>query len=144
MCIYTDCTTFTPGLRWQVFEMVEKSILKMKIFDFVPLLIPLPLIHSVAPVCRPYQKTTYGVARNELLQVVCDVDSDPTNITFKWLFNDSHDSTSIRTYTSNGTRSVASYAPSSPRNYGKMICMAENQIGRQKDPCIFNIIPASK
>lgn len=95
----------------------------------------------VAPVCKTAQKSTYDVALNELVQVSCDVDSDPKNVSFKWFFNDSLNE--IKSFSSNETRSVASYVPSSIRTYGKMICYGENRVGRQKDPCIFNIIPAS-
>ena len=98
---------------------------------------------TVAPVCKSNLQSAYGVARNELVQVMCDLDSDPNNVTFRWFFNDFTDKTEIRTFTSNGSSSIASYVPSTVKTYGKMICFGENSIGRQKDPCIFNIIPAS-
>ena len=97
-----------------------------------------------SPVCRASQKSTYGVGRNEVVQVSCDVDADPSNVSFKWHINNSDISTELKSFTSNGTRSVSSYAATNPRSYGKLICWAENAIGRQKEPCLFSIVPASK
>jgi hypothetical protein len=96
---------------------------------------------------------------------MCELDSDPTNVTFKWFFNDLK--TEIKTFTTiNGTTSLATFIPASSHSsiegsltsssssspsqsssrgtFGRMICLGENSIGRQRDPCIFNIIPASK
>ena len=175
--------------------------------------------HAVTPICKEAQKTTYGVGRNEVTQVTCDVDSDPRNVTFKWFFDDFDLRTEIKSFTTNGTRSIASFSPSAssskavtvsgttssmlmtsstigvdadriapalasfgpaspasssassssssasslapvaasltqepPRRplptrhsmYGKLICVAENAIGRQRDPCVFSIIPSSE
>ena len=154
---------------------------------------------TVAPVCSTAQKVTYGIAKGESAQISCDVDADPSNVTFKWFYNDFDVRTEIRSFISNGSHSLASFSsiinsmsPSSSlsssslstaplssssssylsaaassssssamhhqqlthsntlasstavRSFGKMICLAENSIGRQKEPCIFTIIPASK
>lgn len=34
------------------------------------------------------------------------------------------------------------YAPRTKYGYGQMYCYASNKVGEQKDPCIFNVIPA--
>lgn len=39
------------------------------------------------PVCRHNQKLTYGVARNENTEIVCEVDAYPAPDAFKWTFN---------------------------------------------------------
>jgi hypothetical protein len=39
------------------------------------------------PVCRHNQKLTYGVARNENTEIVCEVDAYPAPDIFKWTFN---------------------------------------------------------
>lgn len=39
------------------------------------------------PVCRQNQKLTYGVARNENTEIVCEVDAYPAPDVFKWTFN---------------------------------------------------------
>jgi hypothetical protein len=102
------------------------------------------LLNTVSPVCRASQKTTYGVGRNEVVQVSCDVDADPSNVSFKWHINNSDISTELKSFTSNGTRSLSSYAATNPRSYGKLICWGENSIGRQREPCVYSIVPASK
>ena len=155
-------------------------------------LLPCTSALAVTPVCKDSQKTTYGVGRNEVTQVTCDVDSDPRNVTFKWFFDDFDLRTELKSFTTNGTRSVASFSPSASSSskavtvsgttssqltsdassadvsllegkstltrvpdslsghrtrqsmYGKMICLAENAIGRQRDPCVFAIIPSSE
>lgn len=30
----------------------------------------------------------------------------------------------------------------SPQDYGTLLCWGSNELGRQVDPCIFNILPA--
>ena len=100
---------------------------------------------AVSPVCRSGQKNTYGVARNEVISVTCDVDADPPSVTFKWHINNSDISSELKSFTSNYTRSVASYTASTgSRSYGKLICWSENAIGRQREPCIYSILPASE
>lgn len=39
------------------------------------------------PVCKHDQKLTYGVARNENTEIVCEVDAYPAPDVFKWTFN---------------------------------------------------------
>lgn len=39
------------------------------------------------PVCKHNQKLTYGVARNENTEIVCEVDAYPAPEVFKWTFN---------------------------------------------------------
>lgn len=36
------------------------------------------------------------------------------------------------------------YTPNAETDYGTLACWASNSIGRQRTPCIFNIVPASK
>ena len=33
---------------------------------------------------------------------------------------------------------------SKERQYGTILCFANNNVGRQKDPCAFHLIPAGK
>lgn len=50
----------------------------------------------------------------------------------------------LNTYEPNSTLSVASYTPQTRFDYGALVCWAENEIGKQSEPCVFNIIPASE
>ena len=42
-----------------------------------------------APVCDGEQQTQYGTAKSEPAQVTCQVDANPADVTFRWLFNSS-------------------------------------------------------
>ena len=39
-------------------------------------------------------------------------------------------------------RSVLHYSPSTQNDYGTVLCFANNEIGRQREPCQFHVIPA--
>lgn len=43
--------------------------------------------NSVAPVCRPGQKTIYSAGRQEMIKILCELESNPYNVTFNWKFN---------------------------------------------------------
>ena len=83
----------------------------------------------------------YGVARNEIVHINCDVEAEPTNVIFRWSLNTSTENVEIRSFISNKSHSVATYVPRNRFSYGALLCSAQNEIGVQKDPCIFNIIP---
>lgn len=68
------------------------------------------------------------MAESHVAHVSCEVEADPANVTFRWLLtNAKAHHTEVRTFESDGTRSVASYAPSSAGAYGEMMCWAENR-----------------
>lgn len=45
------------------------------------------VICTVAPVCRPGQKTIYSGGRQETIKVLCELEANPHNVTFNWKFN---------------------------------------------------------
>ncbi|RWS30953.1 sidestep protein-like protein, partial [Leptotrombidium deliense] len=94
------------------------------------------------PICKSSQNVPLAVARNEVTHIVCEVEADPTNVSFKWFLNNSSETMEIRSFNSNGTRSVVSYSPRTRFGYGILHCLAENDIGKQKESCKFHIIPA--
>ncbi|XP_022258822.1 kin of IRRE-like protein 3 [Limulus polyphemus] len=95
------------------------------------------------PRCSPTKKYTYGVAINEAVQVLCQLDADPSDVTFHWRFNNttSKHSDAIQ-YTSNQGESVATYTPKTEEDFGNLFCWGANNIGIQKSPCIFSIVSA--
>ncbi|GIY75656.1 uncharacterized protein CDAR_560541 [Caerostris darwini] len=95
-----------------------------------------------APECKPNQKKIYGVALFETVGVTCELDADPDNITFRWRFNSSGKSLDITNFQTTGTKSIANYRPHSDDDYGSIICWASNDVGRQREPCVFTVIPA--
>jgi hypothetical protein len=41
-----------------------------------------------------------------------------------------------------GSASLLSYTPKNQMDYGTVLCMATNLVGRQVVPCVFHVIPA--
>lgn len=97
-----------------------------------------------APACRRSEKDVYGVARDETVNISCEVDSDPTDLTFRWSLNNSVDSIELHDFKSSGVLSVITYTPKTVSDYGVLQCWARNPVGEQKDPCTVRIIHAGK
>ncbi|XP_076321960.1 neural cell adhesion molecule 2-like [Tachypleus tridentatus] len=95
-----------------------------------------------APQCQLGQKRTYGVAIRETVTVSCNLDADPGDVTFSWLFNSSTKQSSEIQYTNNRTLSVATLTPETDDDYGSLLCWGTNDIGIQRKPCVFTIVPA--
>ncbi|XP_076373797.1 neural cell adhesion molecule 2-like isoform X2 [Tachypleus tridentatus] len=95
-----------------------------------------------APFCKPGQKSVYGVAKHEAVDVSCELDADPAEVTVHWRFNSSYKRSDKVAFTAIGTRSVATYTPESDEDYGKLLCWGTNVIGIQSNPCVFTVVPA--
>ncbi|GIY34954.1 uncharacterized protein CDAR_15951 [Caerostris darwini] len=48
----------------------------------------------------------------------------------------------IADFTSSGKESIATYVPHTDDEYGTLSCWATNEVGWQKEPCLFAIVPA--
>ncbi|UXI19811.1 Skeletal muscle and kidney-enriched inositol phosphatase [Sarcoptes scabiei] len=115
--------------------------------------IVLKILHK--PICKNNQRTLFGVAQSEPLQVPCTVESDPEDVTFRWMLNSSRDGFSkmipinsfkvkqqatgslIRT-------SILRFEPKSSNDYGQLLCWATNKLGEQIVPCRFDVIAAEQ
>lgn len=97
-----------------------------------------------APVCRTSQKILYGAARHEAVKVLCEIDADPAESTFRWAFNNSNENLDImnQELVEGGTASLATYMPKTEFDYGTLFCWGRNNVGTQGEPCVFTIIPA--
>ncbi|CAN7981202.1 unnamed protein product, partial [Ixodes pacificus] len=98
-----------------------------------------------APVCKAGQKWVYGVSKQESVSVRCDLDADPSEASFHWVFNSSLTGKRIdvvQGISSSGSRSVVSYLPKTDDDYGTLLCWGTNSVGIQRDPCAFAIVPA--
>lgn len=84
----------------------------------------------------------YGAAKHEEVKVVCEVEADPRQLSFRWEFNSSSDNLQVLTFVAEGLRSIATYIPRTEQDYGTLLCWAENSVGRQKDPCVYIVVPA--
>ena len=98
------------------------------------------------PQCRPGQQRIYGAARNEMVTVTCEVDSNPSASLFRWTFNNSvvkSKDVDFRTIEQGG-KSVATYSPTNEQGYGTLLCWGRNELGPQVVPCVYHIVPAGK
>ncbi|KAK8783563.1 hypothetical protein V5799_010073 [Amblyomma americanum] len=93
------------------------------------------------PVCLPWQAEVYPVLMHELVQVSCNVKAYPKEVTFQWAFNGSGRSHELQTFMSDGSCSIAAYVPRDRTDYGTLLCWASNKVGRQREPCRFEIVP---
>ena len=99
------------------------------------------------PVCSSPDPVVYGVGKGEMVDVFCDVVSNPSAADFAWSFNNSADFIRVpssRVTLVNGTRSKLTYTPLNNKDYGTLMCSAANEVGHQRNPCIFHIILAGK
>jgi hypothetical protein len=100
---------------------------------------------AVAPVCKPGQQKVHGVARQEAVRILCELDANPQDgIHFTWKFNNTAEIIDIPAshFTTDRARSTASYTPMTELDYGTLLCWGRNELGFQKAPCVFHIIPA--
>jgi hypothetical protein len=89
--------------------------------------------------------TVIGASLDEVLKVRCHVAADPSEVTFVWQFNNSGESFDVspaRFSTSIGNVSELMYTPASQRDYGTLTCWGKNSIGKQAEPCVFQVVPA--
>ncbi|XP_008195943.1 hemicentin-2 isoform X1 [Tribolium castaneum] len=108
---------------------------------------PVMLRVRYAPVCRDTEMAVIGASLNEVIKVRCHVSADPSDVTFVWQFNNSGESFDVspaRISASIGNVSELMYTTSSQRDYGTLTCWGKNSIGRQAEPCVFQVVPAAK
>lgn len=73
----------------------------------------------------------------------CEVDANPNQVSFRWTLNNSVDVIEIKNHISSGLRSIVDYAPRKKNHgYGQLFCYATNSIGKQVEPCVFDVIAA--
>ncbi|XP_055937880.1 nephrin-like [Argiope bruennichi] len=97
-----------------------------------------------APTCKASQKNLYGVARGEDVNITCEVEADPREVSFRWALNNSVENVELHNFTSKGTRSVLTFTPRTMLEFGAVLCWGQNVVGVQKEPCVARIIPAGR
>ncbi|ROT73153.1 hypothetical protein C7M84_008415, partial [Penaeus vannamei] len=45
---------------------------------------------------------------------------------------------------SSGRSSIVRYTPQTHHDFGELLCWAVNDVGRQRKPCVFSVVPAAK
>ncbi|XP_022238176.1 neural cell adhesion molecule 2-like isoform X2 [Limulus polyphemus] len=140
---------FTPTVEDdnKILSCVAKNVLmpgtilredrKLKV-HYAPLV---SLRYSDPPICISTHIKSFGVAVHEPLHVVCQVDAEPPDVSFRWSFNNTYETLDIVDFESHLTRSRATFTPRNEQDYGTLLCWASNEIGSQKFPCVFNITP---
>ncbi|XP_076325591.1 neural cell adhesion molecule 1-like isoform X4 [Tachypleus tridentatus] len=94
------------------------------------------------PQCKKDQKLIYAATMNEGVKISCELEADPTDVTFEWKFNSSGGVVDIINYINDGATSYATIIPRTQDDYGLLYCWGTNMAGRQNNPCIYSVIPA--
>ena len=84
------------------------------------------------------------MALNSQVEILCQVDSNPGSaLTFHWVFNTSQEMIDIQQdqMRINGSSSTVDFIPRTEMDYGHLLCWAENEVGRQISPCVFQLVP---
>ncbi|XP_012222071.1 neural cell adhesion molecule 2 isoform X2 [Linepithema humile] len=108
---------------------------------------PLFIHMKYAPRCREgKERREITIARHETVLLKCEVEALPDDyVRFSWTYNgtvgDVLPMPNSRVE-NKGLVSVLEYTPGADTDYGTLACWASNSIGRQRAPCIFNIVPA--
>ncbi|XP_036342747.1 probable WRKY transcription factor protein 1, partial [Rhagoletis pomonella] len=124
-----------------------------------------------APVCSTNTMIVIGASLEEAVPIPCRVNSDPPEIDFEWTFSTSGEHfevpsghyATIQEATTTGdvhrtiieandthfetyveTVSELIYTPKGERDYGTLACWGQNSIGKQSEPCLFQVVPAAK
>lgn len=99
-----------------------------------------------APTCRHEKVVVVGASRSESLEIICEVDADPPADSFRWKFNNSGETLDVgpERFTSNGSVSVLKYTPIADLDYGTLSCWAQNSIGLQATPCVYQLVAAGE
>ena len=86
----------------------------------------------------------YKVALNSQVEILCQVESNPgSGLSFHWVFNTSQEMIDIQQdqMRMNGSVSTVDFIPRTEMDYGHLLCWAENEVGRQVRPCVFQLVP---
>ena len=73
------------------------------------------------------------------IDLICTVDSKPLASTYRWLFNSSE--TTFEIPSAESTMFFNNYKSSTDEGHGQVLCWASNNLGEQKSPCVFHVIP---
>lgn len=82
------------------------------------------------------------VSQDEPVNLNCQVDADPVRVSFRWTLSTNRETALVarEVPVDSGLSSVLEYRPRHDTDFGQLQCWAMNMIGKQKEPCIFNLI----
>ncbi|RWS23889.1 B-cell receptor CD22-like protein, partial [Leptotrombidium deliense] len=104
----------------------------------------------VAPECSENQRTYYGLFGDKKVNIVCELNANPSNIEFEWYLDDTNSvdensvNLSLLPIANQKSKSFAVYESSDnfAVNFTRIHCLGKNRIGVQREPCTYIIIPA--
>ncbi|XP_023245527.1 synaptogenesis protein syg-2 [Copidosoma floridanum] len=109
---------------------------------------PLEFRVKYAPICKEDKIMVVGASRGESLEISCRVEADPPAHSFRWKFNNSGETLELPaklfSIDPNDGLSVLTYEPSTELDYGTLSCWADNLVGTQSRPCLFQLVAAGK
>lgn len=102
-----------------------------------------------APRCKAgYEHNIVAVVLHDTVKLRCHVEAVPSDtVRFSWTFNETRgDVLPIQNSRprSHDLMSILEYTPQVNGDYGTLGCWASNSVGRQRKPCLFDIVPASE
>ncbi|XP_035230086.1 nephrin-like [Stegodyphus dumicola] len=96
------------------------------------------------PICRGGQQVSYGAYPGETLNIRCEVEAEPSTVSFHWSFANTLVHHNNVSFTSRGLKSIATYTPSDDTQLGSLFCWANNSAGEQHVPCTFTVFRPAK
>ncbi|XP_011496554.1 PREDICTED: hemicentin-1 [Ceratosolen solmsi marchali] len=109
---------------------------------------PLEFRVKYAPVCKEDRIVVVGGSRGESLEIACKVEADPPAHSFRWKFNNSGETLEVPNKRFSvepiDGLSVLTYVPNTELDYGTLSCWADNFVGSQSRPCLFQLVAAGK
>ncbi|KAG7175284.1 turtle-like 1 [Homarus americanus] len=92
------------------------------------------------------RERTQGAARGTMAAVKCTVEAEPDDdLTWTWIrkrADGSDQAVPQANITSDGLTSSVLLTPHTPDDYGRLLCLASNAVGRQTTSCVVNLVPA--
>jgi len=106
------------------------------------------ILLAVAPVCKEDRIIVVGASKGESLDIACSVEADPPAHNFRWKFNNSGETLEVAPGSfsmekSSGV-SVLRYTSNTELDYGTFSCWADNFVGTQSRPCLFQVVAAGE
>ncbi|XP_050733958.1 nephrin-like isoform X2 [Eriocheir sinensis] len=107
---------------------------------------PIVLNVMYVPFCKAKEKVFRGAAKHDDIKLECNVKGSPGNITFSWFYRTANGSMRIpeEEYHTQDLTSVLTYRVLNDSYYRDVLCYGENAVGRMREPCHFEVIPAGK
>lgn len=98
-----------------------------------------------APKCKDgYERQEIATIHRKTLLLRCEIEAVPGDtVRFSWTYNNTRDVLPIPNskVQNKDLTSTLEYTPTSDTNFGTLACWASNSVGKQRMPCIFNIVP---